>query len=196
VALPATDAFTGSNGTALTTYSASWTYNVGTFAINTNALQCTTDGIDCAAHRNDETFGNDQYATATVTAITSGAYIGLSVRCHASDNTFYGFEANSFESYLYKYVGGSYTQLGSTAAAFSVSDVLRLEANGTSVAPTKNGSATGTPGAQTDSAIASGYGGVAGSGNNSGSRIDTWESGDLGGGATLRRYSLSLVGVG
>ena len=98
MALPATDAFTGTNGTALTTYSANWTYNKGTFGIHTNALCCTVDGFDAAAHWNADTFGNDQYARATVTAIDSLAYVGVAVRCHASAETWYEVIGNNPKS--------------------------------------------------------------------------------------------------
>lgn len=198
MALPATDAFTAADGTALTTYSANWTNNGSTFSITSNALRCSSSS-EGAAHWNADTFGNDQYATATVTAITSFAYIGVSVRCHASATTFYGFESNSNDaSYLFKYVAGVSTTLGSTGAVFTVTDVLRLEASGTTITPKVDGATLNPPGAQTDSSISSGYAGVVGAGNDSGSRIDNWEGGNLGGGggSSVRRYSLSLVGVG
>lgn len=190
MALPATETFTNSNGVALTTHSASWTNNAGTFAINSNAVYATDAGQDCAAHWNADTFANDQYAQGVIVALGS-TYIGVSVRCHASANTHYGFEGNATDSYFYKYVNGSYTQLGSTGGNFTNGQTLRIEASGTTITPKINGSTISPPGAQTDSSISSGYAGIAGSGNNAVSRLDTWEGGNIGGGAATLTISVS-----
>ena len=195
MALPATDGFAAANGTALTTYSASWTNNGSTFAIFSNALRCS-NAAEGAAHWNADTFSNDQYATATVVAITNVSYIGVSVRCHATATTFYGFEANSNDaSYLFKYVAGVSTQLGSTGAVFTVTDVLRLEASGTTITPKVDGSTLNPPGAQTDSSISSGFAGVVGAGSDTGSRIDNWEGGNLGGGGGIVHPVVSSAGI-
>lgn len=177
MALPATDAFTGTNGTALTTYSANWTYNKGTFAIHTNALQCTVDGFDAAAHWNADTFSNDQYSRATVTAIDPLAYIGVAVRCQASAETWYEVIGNSNDAtYFYKVVAGSGSSLAATTAPLAVNDVIEIRASGTTISWYKNSTLMQSV---TDTSISSGYAGVAGSGNNSGSRIDSWEGGNL-----------------
>lgn len=186
MALPATDAFTAANGTVLTTYSASWTNNNGTFAINTNSVH-PNSGVadDAAAHWNADVFSNDQYSQGTIVALGATIYIGVSVRCHASAFTFYQFNSDSADGcYLDKYVAGVYTQLGSTGGVFAVSDVIYLQASGTTLTPKKNGSTVVTPGAQTDSAITSGSAGIGGAGNGSTSRLDSWEGGNLGGATT------------
>ena len=192
-ALPASDTFTGTNGTQLTAYSANWTLNAGDLDIQTNAV--SPDGGNyfgtVAAHWNADSFDNDQYAQITVVALSAAElwnFIGVSVRAHASAATFYTFFGGSDGTYLYKQVAGSENQIGSVAAAVSVNDVLKLTVSGTTLTPNKNGSTTGTPGAQTDSSIASGYAGLGGYSGDSGARTntrgDSWEGGNLSTGAT------------
>lgn len=180
-ALPATDAFTGTNGTALQTYSTNWTINAGGFQINTNSVACSQNN-EGGAHWNADSFNNDQYAQATVSAIGSGFFIGLGVRESASGATYYGIYYDNGVGQLFKNVAGTWTQLGSNSVGVSSSDVLRLEAAGTTITPKKNGATTGTPGAQTDSSISSGFAGLSCWGNSTGSRVDDWQGGNLGGG--------------
>lgn len=175
MALPATDVFTGSDGTALTTYSANWTNNQGAFKIGGNAVTPNADGDD-AAHWNADAFANDQYAQGVIGAIGTAVYIGVAVRCAASAATFYSFTGNSNDaSYLSKYVAGSYTDLGS-AAAFTAGQTVRIEAEGTTVRCKINGT---TVISVTDTGIASGSAGVAGAGTVATSTLDNWEGGNL-----------------
>ncbi len=181
MALPAQDAFTAANGTNLTTYSANWTVNSGSFAINTNALIGGTSILDNLAHWNADVFANDQYAQVVAAAVSSGNYGGPAVRLAASAATGYFFQSDSADGlYLYKIVAGSETQLGSTGSAIAANDLLRLEINGTTLTPKKNGSLIATPGAQTDSAIASGSAGVNIYNDSTTFRLDSWEGGNLG----------------
>ncbi len=181
MALPATDAFTGSDGTALTTYSANWTLNFGNFALFSNSLRPNGGDVntDAAAHWNADTFGNDQYAQGTVPAIST-AYMGVAARCATSAATFYNFLVNSDAYYLNKYVAGAGTNLGNTPSPdLTVGDTLRIEANGTSIVAKRNG--TNKIGPITDSSITSGSAGVTGNGTGTGGvRIDNWEGGNLG----------------
>ena len=179
-ALPATDAFTAANGTALTVYSANWSNVQGAFAINTNAVHCN-DSSDSSARWNADTFNNDQYSQATVAAITSGTYIGVSVRNSNSAANWYTFVGDGGDgSYLEKHAPGT-TQLGSKGAVFSTTQVVRLEASGSTITPKINAVTLNPPGAQTDSTYASGYAGVSGAGTSTGSRVDSWEGGNLAG---------------
>jgi hypothetical protein len=180
-ALPATDSFTTGSDQALTTYSSSWTINQGNFIVLAASDDCASDDAgDTSAHWNADSFNADQYAEATISAIGAARYIGVSVRNAASAATFYSWVGDSGDaSYLSKYVAGSYTDLGS-GNTFSASNVIRLEAEGTTITPYINGSTTGTPGAQTDSAISSGSAGVGGAGGSAYvSRIDDWQGGNL-----------------
>ena len=185
-ALPATDVFTAADGTALTTYSANWTLNNGNFAIYSNSVGANLNNAFPLAHWNADVFANNQYSKGTRTKNPYSTYqsCGVSVRCAATGNTGYGFNGYDTSSELYKVVSGTRTQLGSNGSAGAeIGDEIYIEANGTSITPKLNGSTTGTPGTQTDSAIASGYAGLAGYGNHPDyGWLDTWEGGNLGAG--------------
>lgn len=177
-ALPATDVFTSTNGTALTTYSSNWTNNDGAFVINTNAVAPNSAG-QCCAYWNADTFNNNQYSQATVTAIDSWVYIGVGVRIAASAGTYYGYYSDSADaSYLFKAVSGTFTLLGSFDTVFTTSLAIRIEANDTSIRPMRGGS-TASIGTQTDSSISSGSAGIVGADAGTTSRIDNWEGGNI-----------------
>lgn len=182
----ATANFNGTNGTALVTHNANFSLVTGNFQLRDNALESNVGGgAESAARWNANTFNNDQYATATVVNVGTAASdgVGLAVRCSSSATTYYGmYFTGSLNMWLFKVITGSWTQLGSAVAVPADNDVLRLEVEGTTLRPTKNGSSTGTPGNQTDSAIASGSGGVSGWGSagSSTNQIDNWEAGNLG----------------
>lgn len=192
MALPATESFTDSNGVQLTTHSASWTLNDEDFDIQSNAF--ATDAAStgyCSAHWNADSFSDDQYSQIVVDAVVVNkyCYIGTSARNHASTADYYYWVGQANESLLGKVVSGSSTQLGAAGAAWVVTDVIKLEAEGTTITPYENGSTTGTPGAQTDAAHGSGYAGIGGywhaphSGFDDDIRGDDWEGGNLAAGA-------------
>lgn len=58
MALPASDSFTGSNGTNLTSYSANWVVNYGSFHIQSNAVGSSLND-DALAHWSADTFSAD-----------------------------------------------------------------------------------------------------------------------------------------
>lgn len=179
--LPATDAFTAANGTSLTTYSANWTINNGSFVINTNGLIGATSVDDSLAHWNADVFSNDQYSQLTIAAIVSGGYPGPAVRVPASGKTAYFIQSDSADGlYMYKMVAGVETQLGGTGAVVVANDVLRLEVSGTTLTPKKNGTLIATPGTQTDSTLTSGSAGIDIYDNLTGARVDDWSGGNLG----------------
>jgi hypothetical protein len=181
MALPATDAFTGVNNTALPTYSANWTANAGTLAIYDNSVAPYDSGAENAAHWNADAFDADQYAQVTLSETVSDAYaIGPGIRCAASGATYYLYYTSSAGRYLYVSDGGSLTELGS-AGAVSVGVVMRLEANGTTITPKLDGVTDSTIGAVSNEALSSGYAGVTGYGANSDTRADSFEGGNLGG---------------
>jgi hypothetical protein len=187
MALPATDSFTDSNGTALTSHSANWTQNNGAFDIQSNALAPNNSGDESGAHWNADAFDNDQYAEGVATGFAGndGIAIGLAVRCHASADTYYGFYGDSYSgsgSYLFKMVSGTWTQIGDTGANWEDGDTVWLEVEGTTLTPKVNGSTDPDIGAQTDSSIASGSAGLSGYNDGAANLIDDWEGGNLGAG--------------
>lgn len=178
----ASDNFTGTNGTALTTYDANWILNAGDFSIQTNALAANgaTGTTECAA-RYAGTYPNDHFAEAALSAVAAvaNARIGVAVRCatDASAN-YYGlyYDHDAGETYLFKVVAGAWTQLGASfTAGLSVGDTLRLDVTGTTLTYLLNGVSQGT---RSDSDLSSGSPGVAGKGLTTGHRLDDWLSTD------------------
>jgi hypothetical protein len=166
-----TDPFTGTNGTDIVSYSAQWSYAVGTtgdLEIQSNSLSIkdtATEAQVCAKRAGS--FPNDHYAQVAIAAFdtTAGSnqYGGPAVRIGTGAN-FYGFEvemASGAGTYLFKMVAGVETELGTGGlASLSTTDVIKLDATGTTITPTINGSGTNTPGAQTDSTFVDGSPGI------------------------------------
>jgi hypothetical protein len=197
MALPATDTFTGSDGTQLTAYSASWTLNKGDFDIQSNSL-ASDAANDTIAHWNADAFNADQYAQGTVVAYT-GDWVatGVSVRCAASGETAYTvlyFHAPWKE--LGKYNATVYTSLASHDALIAVNDIVRLEVSGTTITPKVNGVTDADLGAQTDAALASGSAGVAGNSDTTAARLDSWSGGNLSAGVIAQLASVAWASAG
>lgn len=179
MALPATDSFVDTNGTRLNAHDASWDeFNV--MEIQSNAAVCNTPSDECAATWEGDVFDNDQYSEVIMSAVSAGEFLGASVRGDG-DDTYYGWYADSAgESWLHKNVAGDWTQLGNNGGTFSVNDVVRLEAEGTTITPFLNDVEDDPPGAQTDNSIASGGGGLVGYYPWASSGIGSWEGGNIG----------------
>ena len=189
-----TDTFTDADGTALATHDSDWVINFGGFAINSNSAHADASGSISMAHREGNIWPADQYAEVTVAAIGSAGSIGVAVRCTAGTTaTGYVFYSDLYLSYLFKYVNGSFTQIGTTGSPFQAGDVVRLEAIGTTLRPLVNGQLW-AQGELTDASIASGYPGIGGYGNSTGSRIDDWVGSGLD--ATMQLRSISDAGMG
>ncbi len=200
-ALPATDAFTAANGTALTTYSTNWALNSGNFAINTNAVHPNQTTAECGARWTADVFGNDQYSQGRLANLTTtGQTVGVAVRMATSGAaSYYGYYADgsgSGKTFLFKMVSGTWTQLGSLGAALSANDVLRLEVSGTTLTPKVNGATQSPPGAQSDSALSSGAGGLSGYSVSTSMRLDDWEGGNLAAPAITRPRRIMVSGLG
>ena len=192
MALPATDAFSGTNGQSLTAYSANWTNNNGTFAIHTSAVYPASGSGDQCAHWNADTFSNDQYSKATVAAYGS-QYIGVACRCHASAATWYEvISAAGDATYFYKVIAGSGTELAANTGTWTVGDVIEIRAVGTTISWYKN---TVLQQSVTDTSITSGYAGIAGAGTIESSRLDNWEGGNVASSSRTASLAVTLGGV-
>lgn len=186
MALPASDNFTTGTDQLLTAYSANWS------AVSNNMwVFQTPDSVTASANAESacrwsaDAFNNDQYSQAAIEAIGSLNWTGVAVRCASGAATYYGLYpggTGTADSYLFKMVAGTWTQLGPTGGAWSTSDTIRLEVSGTTLTPIRNGSTYASIGAQTDASIASGSAGVCGYGDESLSavRIDNFLADNLG----------------
>jgi len=188
MALPATDSFTGTDTQDLTAYSANWTLNRGGFKIFSPAGQSEMfpafgPGGECGAGWNADTFANDQYAKAIVSASGAGTEIGVGVRHSATGavESYYHFYGHDSESYVAKMVTGTWTQLGSSRTGFTATDEIYIDVVGTTITAKINGIQQGTT--ESDAALAAGRAGVAGFTNDATTttnRLSSWEGGNVG----------------
>jgi hypothetical protein len=136
MALPAIDAFTGTNNASL---SASWTAAIGTFIIRTNAAAPSTNDTENYAFWNADAFGASQYAKIVLGSLASGdRYRGVIVRASGATSTFNGYVAftdgvsGAGHTEIGKIVSGVYSSLKAVATTFIDTDVFELRATGTS----------------------------------------------------------------
>ena len=200
MALPATYSFDGGTSGVLTTVNTNFSavhnqiYEQASSFYGTNYGLAYTSSQLCAARWNVDTPDNDQYSKVIVSNLPNTLQQGAGVRMSSSASTYYYYmvcNAGGGNDRLGKVIAGSNTNLATISSSYAVnSDVVYVKAEGTTITPNLNGSTTNTPGAQTDSAITSGYVGMMGQGAGSpdgGSmvHIDDWEGGNLASGTSL-----------
>jgi hypothetical protein len=176
VALPATDNFNRANAANL---GANWTALNGNIGVDTNAAYANGAGLEIGVIWNADVFGNDQYSQATLTANGGAAAIGVLVRGTAgSGGTYYSYYiGGGGDGFLAHTIAGTWVQIGATdSGVWAVNDVLRLEAQGTTLRVYRNGSLFRTV---TDTNIASGSAGLSGFDASTGTKVDTWEGGNI-----------------
>ena len=158
-----------------------YTVGAGVWGINANTAYPNTPGADSYIWWNADAFGDDQYAQGVITRLAGGSWAGLCARATAS-YTYYFYYTDGAQGYFARYLGSTsnYVELAFDSEAWAVSDVMRLEAEGTTLRVKRNGT---TLHSVINSDIASGSAGVAGYGGYTvGSSIDDLEFGNLGGG--------------
>jgi len=193
MALPATDAFTDTNGVTLPTHNANWVMNNGAFQIQSNTLQTNSAGAEIAGHWTGDTFADNQYAKLTLASASAAGVIGPAVRCAAGATaTYYGVYSGTVGgaglTQFFKNVAGTWTQFGSNIFGAAVNDIYMIDANGTTLTAYKNGSSIATT---TDSAITSGSAGVTGFDSNT-TRGDDWEAGNLAAAVVYQPYQMAV----
>jgi hypothetical protein len=159
---------------------ASWTALVGTAPYSIISNAAAPDGAsneNCVIY-NAFTPGNDHWAAATVTAHNVDSFVGVAVR--ASGTSWYGFYGDTLSRYLFSVVSGSYTVLATTGTGFAVNDVVRIEAEGTTIRALVNGVEWTSV---TDSSLASGSAGLVTWSTGNVGRLDDFSAADIGGAA-------------
>jgi formylmethanofuran:tetrahydromethanopterin formyltransferase len=201
MSLPATYDFNNSGSDqSVTSLSSNFTIvngDIYAFGANDNGAAWTPSTV-CAVRWNVDLPNNDQYSQVVVSNLPNTYQQGAGVRMQSGAASFYYFMVcyqAGWNDRIGKVIAGTNTNLGTTASDNAVNnDVIRIEASGTTLTPKINGSTTNTPGAQTDSALSSGYVGFMGNGNGSSSvvRMDDWEGGNLSSGTN---YTQSISGA-
>lgn len=124
------DNFNRTNSTGL---GANFAFGTGNFNIVSNAARCAAaiETPALAAYTATAPDTANQRSTLTILQASASAYIGPAVRASNTQNTCYGFTASTTESALFRYVNGTYTQLGSVGPGFASGTRLRIEVEGT-----------------------------------------------------------------
>lgn len=133
------------------------------------------------------TFANDQYAKATVGALshqTSAYRCGVVARCSADTDVnadFYAYNLyadgnGTYTTVLFKMVNGVSTMLNSASVAWVDGDTIEIEVEGTTVRGLKNGVVMVTAAGQTD--LTTGKPGLLVAGDSILPNLDDWEGGN------------------
>lgn len=180
MALPKTEAFTGTNGANVTTITG-WVANLNTIQIYTNSF-CGKNTDFSLYHWGTDTPDNDQYSKGKIVAIHTalGHAAGTAIRVNASIADGYIFYADGGSpgtSWFATIIDRSEADIGSDRGAFSVNDVMELRAVGTAVSLWKNSVQIGTD--ITNTTFSSGFGGICAYANNTVTRMDNVEIGNV-----------------
>ncbi len=169
------DDFNRANETPL---AGNWSSVLGTTQLNLagNEVLNPSDSTLGASYWSANPFADDQYSEIVPSVLGHQSDWSAITRASASAITFYMTNAFSSNESIYKAVAGSFSQIAAiTTANVAVNDVVRSEAEGSTISWVINGISQGST---TDSAIASGSAGLfiySGS-----SRITSWSGADLG----------------
>lgn len=165
MALPALDAFTGTDGTTLPAYRPNWVsvLNGTDIQIQSNRFRVVTGPVSTTpiCMWGGDVFRDDHYAQVRIVKAGTGNVIGgPATRCSTSGggNAYFGNATIAGAGVTFnKLVAGTATFLSFTSAAVADGDLLRFESRGSSHIILLNGVAIKTT---TDTALTSGAPGV------------------------------------
>ena len=205
----ATDSFTNTNGTALTTHDANWVREKSAGPEATiESNECDPNGgSGTNVYRYDGAWTDDQYSQVVCSTIRGGFFHGVAVRCATGAETFYNFNVDSADAgYLEKYVNGVYGLIAAGYSTIGNGDKIRITVqdnaatNDLEVYYDTGAGWTLQGTTRQDASITAGDVGLEFYGTGSTARMDDWEGGDYselsGGGSGLPAGSLASLGVG
>jgi hypothetical protein len=149
-----TDATDNFNRASLGT---NWTLGLNSIVTSGSTVaKGNSGGNDSSAWWNLDTFGGDHYAQIVIK--TDGDGGGVLVRHQSGANTFYAFLSDGTRCTMYEVTGGTFATLGADYANNTVvNDVLKLDATGSTLTPSLNGTPLAT---RTDASITGGAPGL------------------------------------
>ena len=193
MALPATDAFTGTNGDPL---SGNWTTVNGAWNVNSNRIRPTAgSGSNSLAYWNADAFNNDQYAQGKVYPSGGETNSGVAVRVAATRG--YYLRATTTAVVIGRMDDGSTATDLSTIGSLTIADgdTIKLSISGTVLTAYQNGSSVGTYDTVSDgTTYGSGSAGIYAFATNQG-WVDDFLADNVGGGGPTAK-NLTLLGVG
>lgn len=203
-ALPFTDAFTGTDGTALGTYSANWTVPVvaGNAQIKSNAVAPSVAAAypynDGAAYNNSETYNDDQYAQVVITfSGFPGVAIGPAVRLNSNGE---GYQCvylpasgqGAIRKTAYSAGNGiTNTNLALDGVTATSGDTYKCKVVGNTITMERNGTQTASV---TDTTFTTGQPGLglSGSETTGAALMDTFEAGNVASAPPTNFYRLRI----
>ena len=202
----ASDLFSGTSGTELATYSASWVrhsnYSSAPAYIS-SAGRARGDSTTPVCYYNTATPSSADYevsADVAITSVGSAFTAGPVGRCNTTANTMYQARADGGDASwrLVKYVAGTFTQLGRSAKTFSASTTLnvRLRMSGSTIELYKEGEGTAAVSVTDTSISAAGYSGLRLSATMSdslGFHLDAFDASYLSSGASVSGDTITLA---
>ena len=150
--------------------------STGTIRLTNNALGTTTNTEELAHHNGS--LANNQYATVKILGAVNGSGVGVRMDSARSNDARKGYTLSVHDGSLLvlrKWLDGSFLNLRTYEVSAASGDILRIEANGTSIKGFYNGVERISV---TDSTYTSGYAGVMVQ-NAYETSIDDFASGDL-----------------
>ena len=134
-----------------------WTTGVSSVVISASTvITCSTGGGDGTAWWNANAFSGDHYSQIVYKTDADGG--GPTVRYQSGADTFYELYTNNAVLQVYEVTAFTYAQLGADYANNpAVNDVFKLDATGSILTPSLNGTPLAT---RTDSSITGGAPGI------------------------------------
>lgn len=186
MALPATDDFTGTAGTYLSSRTGWTTGQMRADMYLRTGGYCAAEiagSTNYAAYRwIGDAFNGNHYSQALAQALFGSSGIGVTVRCQSASNSYYGFTLNTAGAKIVRCDSGTLTTLVFDELTYTAGFTMRLEVNGTALTAIYNGS---TVLSTTDATYSGGGAGIHGTNDlGSSQMIDNWEGGNIGGSST------------
>jgi hypothetical protein len=177
MALPATEAFTGTAAALAGSWTQTFSGFGGTLNRNGSGVAIPAGGVGAGAARwNADTFNASQYAQVEFRSAAMGEFVEPIVRAAGADGTFggYGHFSGPSGSGIEKYVNAAVTNLASFGATPTAGDIIRVTVSGRVVAAYRNGIYVGQA---SDTSLTTGAGGLVLSGTTN--TADNWEAGNI-----------------
>jgi len=195
MALPATETFTGTDGTSPP--NANWTNRMNTIVIQTNGFRGGSSGGN-AAYWNADAFDAAHYSQAKLVATSTGANArGPAIRIQSGANSFfYCLRDNDGNTYNGESVAGSLTDWDAGIAAGALSVVHQIavdQTTATTIYYKKDGVTAATYTGK--NALSGGAAGVCSFNAATTDYGDDWEGGDVGGGVSYTETGFATLGM-
>lgn len=178
----ATDSFTNTNGTVLSTHDANWANVTGQAIIQSNAMTGNTNAASSMYRWTGETWTDHQSSEGPCNIAAGGGTVGVAVRVQSGSFSGYAAEVGVAASptvYISRYDSGTYNNLQSNTETFVNGDNLYMEHDASDNITVKINTTT-IYGPTTDATYGSGDVGVSAYDDNQNTFLLSWIGTSLG----------------